>query len=475
MGRLKKIFDKINNSLKIQLIGHIVVLIIVFVVGFQIYSFVSIRNYNYNNLKSLLLGQAKLNSELYLSYVSDYTVNDNINNERFNFINNSKGQVQILDKNNVVIYDNLASTNIGTQLNYDDVASAKEGRVDSLIYFNGKEKVMSLSYPILKNGANVGIIRITSALYYIDQDVMYKFSFFLVFGVFAVIFGIISSIFIASRVFKPINNLTILANKLSDGQYNEKSGMSYLGEIGELAKVIDELSENIVYKEEIKTEFISSVSHELRTPLTSIKGWSITLQDDSVDRETTVEGLKIIEKEADRLTDMVEDLLDFSRFKSPKFSLNKVKFNLIDTVKNITKQLNPRMDEKGISMVLNFNDPITEIIADENRIKQVFINLLDNAIKFTHNKGTIIINIEDNYHLNEVMVEVVDTGIGISEEEIDLVTTKFYKGTSSESHTGLGLSICEEIIVRHNGKLEIESKLDVGTKIIFKLPKGDLI
>lgn len=474
MGRIIQIIEKIRYGFKSRLISYILLLLIIFIFGFEIYTFISIREYNYNNLKASMHAQGKFNSELYLSYVSDFSINDNIDNDRLQFINNSLGQIQIIDKSKTVIYDSLASPNIGLVINASDVENAINGVPDYDVYFNGIEKVMSYSFPIINNGVNAGVIRVTSGLSSVDRDILGKFGFFVLFGGISLAFGGIVSYLIAGLIFSPINSLTVLASKLSNGQYNEKSKMSYRGEIGELAKTMDEMSANIIHKEEIKTEFISSVSHELRTPLTSIKGWSITLQDDTVDRETINEGLKIIEKESDRLSDMVEDLLDFSRFKSPRFSLNKTQFNIIEIVKNIIKQLKPRTSEKEIDVIFNFDDSDIMLIADSDRIKQVMINLLDNAIKFTGNKGTIAVNIISKDLKAEVVVEVIDTGIGISEDEISLVTTKFYKGSSSGSHTGLGLSICEEIVIRHGGNLEIESKINEGTTVRFRIPRGDV-
>ena len=295
---------------------------------------------------------------------------------------------------------------------------------------------------------------------------------FILLGVFSLIAWMLLLYYFADKLLKPINKLTSLASKLSDGQYNQKSNMEYSGEIGELAKTMDELSENIIKKEEIKTDFISSVSHELRTPLTSIKGWALTIQDNDIDPETRKEGIMIIEQEADRLSEMVEDLLDFSRYTSPSFNLTKTEFDIVPVVKNIVNQMSPRSKEKKISLIFDTNVDSAVIVGDNNRLKQVLINLIDNAIKFTLEDGSVIVSINKNEELDEIDFEVVDTGIGISEDDIELVTTKFYKGTSKGSNTGLGLSIAEEIIIKHGGKLEIQSKLGEGTAIRFNIPIG---
>lgn len=464
MGKIREIIDNKRHSLKFILIFYYVLIFIIFIGGFEIFTYLTLRDYYYNNLKSNMISQSAVSVDLYESSIAQYTLSEVILNERFEFTNNMQGQVQILDNTGMLYYDNTGSDEVGKVIEDASRLTSTNFRVDT------KENTMILNYPLRINGTQLGVLRTITSLQSIHKEIALRMNLFLIFGLLTIITGSILIYYIGDKILTPINQLISLANKLSDGQYKEKSNMSYEGEVGELAKTMDELSENIIKKEEIKTDFISSVSHELRTPLTSIKGWAITLQDSEMDGETLNEGLRIIEKEADRLTDMVEDLLDFSRYTSPQFSLNKAPFDIVPVVKNIINQLKPRTKEKNIDMIFDFNKENITIVADDNRLKQVFINLIDNAIKFTEDNGTIIVTINDEGQ--NLKCQVIDTGIGISEEEIDLVTTKFFKGSTSASHTGLGLSICEEIIMRHNGELEISSKVGVGTNISFTIPKG---
>jgi len=443
----------------------------IFVIGFETFVYFTLKNYQYNNLKNFMHSQANFSAEQYRSTAGDYALSDNVLNESLQFTNNISGQVQIINTEGVVIFDNIGSNNIGKEIKSTDVKSALENIASSIV--NPKDehgqKTLSVSVPLQDRTSQVGVIRVTASLVETDKSIWKQFMIFIIFGIVSVLIGVLLSYFLSKTIFKPINKLTEIAKKYSDGQYDAKSDMRYEGEIGELAQTMDEMSDNIIEKEGLKTEFISSVSHELRTPLTSIKGWSITLQDDGIDRELVDEGLKIIEKESDRLSDMVEDLLDFSRFTSPNFKLTKATFNIVEIAQLIVKQLKPRVNDKEITLLLNFNKDDIDVVADENRIKQVFINLLDNAIKFTPKGGTVVLDIEDKG--DDVVCKVIDTGIGISKSDIGKVTLKFYKGTSSESHTGLGLSICEEIVTAHKGNLEISSIENEGTTITFTIPK----
>ena len=471
MGKLKSFYQKLRHSLKTKLFLGVFIIFLILVIGFELFTFYMLRNYHYDNLKNLMQSQAGYSSELYITYVGDYTLSDNILNERLQFLTNSEGQIQILDMEGRVIYDNIASEEVGHQLNTDDVSSVLLGEASTSINKTSprKDSTLSVSVPLNDRSTQIGAIRVTASLKNVDRQILRQFTLFISFGLIAIITAIFMSYYLSRRIFKPINQLTDIAKKYSDGQYQLKSNLDYRSEVGKLAKTMDELSENIIEKDALKTEFISSVSHELRTPLTSIKGWSITLQDDGIDQEMIKEGLRIIEQESDRLSDMVEDLLDFSRFTSPNFRLTKSTFNIVDIAQSIRLQLRPRLKDKDLTVLLNYDYKEIEVVADENRIKQVFINILDNAIKFTPREGTIAINIVDQDE--DVMCEIIDTGIGISEKDIANVTSKFYKGTSAGSHTGLGLSICEEIVKAHQGVLEIYSVEGEGTTVRFTIPK----
>ncbi len=212
------------------------------------------------------------------------------------------------------------------------------------------------------------------------------------------------------------------------------------------------------------------MSHELRTPLTSIKGWAITLKSQELrDEELLQDGLEIIEKESDRLAGMVEELLDFSRFVSGRITLDKETVDMKNLIEQVGKQLQPRAKERDLDFSYSYDSELPNIVADENRLKQVLINLLDNAFKFTSDGGQV--NLACNLMEDGILIQVEDTGIGISQEDLPYIKDKFYKGKSSKSHSGLGLSICDEITKLHGGVMEIESELNKGTKISVFLPK----
>ena len=459
-------------SIKNKIMYSFVFLTSITAIILVIFSIYATKFYYYSTMEGVLNNEIRYSTNLYSSYMADYELDEVIAEDKNQFYRQTDCQVQILDNNQIVVFDSIASPNLGKKIETSDVVNAVNGQSGS---YTGKvsysdSNIISVSVPLESRGKQVGVLRYISSLKDVDRAIRVKSVSFALFGFLVILFSILLSKILTKSIVKPINSLAKTAEKMAKGNMEVRAKENNTDEIGRLGMTLNLLTDNINKKEQLKNEFISSVSHELRTPLTSIKGWAQTLKYDLSDLETTTMGIDIIDSECDRLTTMVEELLDFSRFTSGRISIVKRKQNLIELAEHIKNQLLPKVRSKGIDLILNYESP--ELIAtfDEDRIKQVFINILDNAIKFTPDKGTIIINIEKTEKFAEV--SIIDTGIGISFEEIELVTGKFYKGSNSNSHVGLGLSICEEIVKLHKGELMIKSKIDEGTTVSFTLPLG---
>ena len=244
--------------------------------------------------------------------------------------------------------------------------------------------------------------------------------------------------------------------------------MSHICSIDKLANTLNLMATEIDKREALKNEFISSISHELRTPLTAIKGWIITIKEDLTDVETVNMGFDILQNEAERLTAMVEELLDFSRLLNTGVKIIKEKVNVCDFMEEIYYYMKPRANRENIDFKLEISNDIDNAFFDENRIKQVLINLLDNSFRFTNVGGKVTLKFMNDDESIKFIVE--DTGVGISEEDLPRVKEKFFKGKESKSQNGIGLSISDEIIKAHGGQMYIESRLSIGTKIFVVLP-----
>lgn len=276
------------------------------------------------------------------------------------------------------------------------------------------------------------------------------------------------SLIIAKDIVYPIKKITAVAKEMAKGNLNIRSDVADNIEIAQLSKTLNYMGCEVEKREKLKNEFISSVSHELRTPLTSIKGWAITLKYDCSDMDTVALGLDIIEKESDRLTEMVEELLDFSKLINGVISLNIKEHNVKDFIEYIENYMRPRAEREGKEFSISIDENIGKGYFDENRLKQVLSNVIDNAFKFTEENGKISLNtkIEEEY----LVFRVKDNGSGISKKDLPRVKDKFYKGKNSKSRNGIGLSICDEIVALHRGNLEIISKENEGTEVVIKIP-----
>ena len=462
-----------NDSIKFNVIKIIMFFVITVVIGFEIFAYNSIRSYYESALTDSMKNQARINQLQFNNYMNRYDLSDIIIGDKNIFYRSNDTQVQILDNSGILLFDSLASDLIGNTLESSDVKSAIEGKQDSTKYKREStgESVLSLSYPLVSANQQVGIIRLTSSMDKVDKRISDDTFWYLIFGILVSLAALIVSFFAASSFVKPINDLIDVSEKLASGDYTAKAYIRGNNEITELANTLNSLSENIIIREDMKNEFISSVSHELRTPLTSIKGWAITLQAPEIQKSEDMmsQGLKIIEDEGDRLSMMVEDLLDFSRLSSSSFKYDKEKLDIVELSKQVHTQLFPRTQSQNIGF--NFITVYKEIpvFADKNRMKEVLINIIDNAIKFTPENGQIDLIIDQE--VGNVLITVKDNGEGIKEDEIAFVASKFYKGSSSKSQTGLGLSICEEIAKAHGGKLVIKSKYGVGTSVTVQIPR----
>ena len=377
------------------------------------------------------------------------------------FWNTNQEQVEILDPNGKLLMDSYGIRD-SYLLTTPDIQKAKEGEVGvwtgDVSSYNDKIMVVSKAIKSkLDPNETIGIVRIIFSLKEVHKVIDSFSVLFLFISIIVIVLGIIMSLIIAKDIVSPIKKITDVAREMAKGNLNIRSDVTDNIEIAQLSKTLNYMGCEVEKREKLKNEFISSVSHELRTPLTSIKGWAITLKYDCSDMDTVALGLDIIEKESDRLTEMVEELLDFSKL-----------INVKSFIEYIENYMRPRAEREGKEFSITIDKNVGKGYFDENRLKQVLSNIIDNAFKFTEENGKISLNtkVEEEY----LVFRVKDNGSGISSKDLPRVKDKFYKGKNSKSRNGIGLSICDEIVTLHRGILEIISKENEGTEIIIKIP-----
>ena len=341
--------------------------------------------------------------------------------------------------------------------------------------FKGKnpqtgERIMAVSSPVIyKNGEVIGVLRYVTSTQIMDMQIVYIAGIAALALLVVVLIVLLSSNYYIRTILVPLREIIVRAKMITGGSYGIQIPKRYDDEIGDLADTINEMSMKINQNEKMQTDFISSLSHELRTPLTAITGWSETILGSDDVNEDTRRGVKIIHRETERLTEMVLSLLDFTRIQDGRMTLNIETADIRGEFEDTVYMYGSRLNQEGIKLNYQDNDDdIPEISCDPKRLRQVFLNILDNAAK--HGGEGKRIDASMTLENESVVVRIRDYGPGIPEDEIPLVTKKFYKGSSKARGTGIGLAVCEEIVQMHGGLLTLENAQGGGTLVTVILP-----
>ncbi len=362
---------------------------------------------------------------------------------------------------------------LGEQPKTSDIQDAIATR--DICTFNGadpitKEHIISVSCPMIySNGEVIGVLRYVTSAAVVDGQIVTIALVALAALAVVVMVVLLSSNYYIHSILVPVAQITEKAKRITGGSYGIQIESKYDDEIGELVDTINEMSIQINQNEIIQREFISSLSHELRTPLTAITGWSETLlSDEGLDKETR-RGMKIILREGRRLTEMVSELLDFNRIQDGRMTLNIETADIRGEFEDTVYMYSSRLSQDDIQLdYMDSDDEIPEIPCDPKRLRQVFLNILDNAAKHGGDGKRIeaSISLEEEW----IVVRIRDYGPGIPKDELPLVKKKFYKGSSKARGTGIGLAVCDEIVAMHNGELALENAVGGGTLVTVRLP-----
>lgn len=331
-------------------------------------------------------------------------------------------------------------------------------------------QVVAVSSPVIySNGEVAGVMRYVVPMEVLLAQVLV--CALLALGVLAVVtaVAVIAVNYCIRSILTPLEQITEKARRITGGAYGVQVKTDHDDEIGDLAETINEMSSKIAQNEKMQTEFISSLSHELRTPLTAINGWSETLLSDENLSQDTRRGVRIISREAKRLTEMVVELLDFTRIQDGRMTLNVEPTDIRAEFEDTVFMYSSRLSQDGVTLdYLDNDDDVPEITCDPQRLKQVFLNILDNAAK--HGGEGKRIQASVNWEEPWVVFHIRDFGPGIPEDEIPLVKRKFYKGSSKARGSGIGLAVCEEIVQLHGGELILANAEGGGTLVTVRIP-----
>ncbi len=382
----------------------------------------------------------------------------------------TKMEVQVIDHTGEVV----VSTS-GFRSDYSetvDFIKAKETEKPQVIKWENEngEDILACSTPLYDNeGKFLGAYR-----WLVSMNAVNKMSWgFIAIAILIAltvlfIFGF-SGVYFIKSIVNPIKDVGNIARKIAMGDFESRIEIPKNDEIGELCEAINYMAAELYSAQNLKNDFISSVSHELRTPLTAIRGWGETAKMSlGTDDELVNRGLDVVLSEANRLSGLVEELLDFSRMETGRLQVNSMPLNVTQILTESADMYAELSRKNSIDFIFTPPTEQLQVMGDGDRLKQVFINIIDNAVKYTQSGGQVLIT-----QLKEegcVRITVKDTGVGIPEADIDRVKEKFYKANKTVRGSGIGLAVADEIIKQHKGLLFLESTEGAGTTVTIVLP-----
>lgn len=447
--------------------------IVLLLVLVKIAAIAAVRYYYYQNVENALELRTRQAYNTFSLYVSSPTFDFETGAWDFveAFRDKEKMELQVINAAGEAVVS--SSGFVPQEQTMPDYELAKTAE-DQMGVWHGRtadgESVMAMTVVIRDGQQNVlGSVRYIVSLELVNRQLLIFSVLMLLFGLAIVFFVMLSSTYFVNTIVSPVAEIGRAARRIALGDYDFRIEKKYDDEIGDLCDTINYMAGEISAAEQMKNDFISSVSHELRTPLTAIKGWSETLREGGAgDAEMTAKGLEVISDEAERLSGIVEELLDFSRMQSGHISMQFTRMDLLAELEEAVVLFRDRAKREGIELIYVEAAELPPIVGDRDRLKQVFINIIDNAIKYSNPGGRVRVEAADmGAH---VQVVISDSGVGIAKADLPNVKNKFYKANRTRPGSGIGLALADEIVRRHKGKLEIESEEGVGTTVTITLP-----
>ena len=351
---------------------------------------------------------------------------------------------------------------------YDMALQSEDSTGNWVGSLNTGEKVMAITRAVRdENGTLVGSIRYMVSLERADQQTFLVIIILVLAGAFIMLLLTFTGIYFIRSILVPVKQISASAKQIAQGDFDVRIEKGKDDELGQLCDAVNDMAGELGAAERMKNDFISSVSHELRTPLTAIKGWAETLRV-GADPVTAEKGMTVIIRESERLSGLVEELLDFSRLQSGRMRLSAARLDILAELDEAVYLFTDRARTEHKDLTYEENTSLSPVYGDRDRLRQVFVNIIDNALKYTESGGSITVSSreEDGF----VQVTVSDTGCGIPPEHLPNVKKKFYKANQLVRGSGIGLAVADEIAAMHGGSLQIESQVGVGTVVTVSLP-----
>ena len=450
--------------------GVIVVVLAVLVVAGSF----AVREYYYNLVVQAVQSQMTTLSTLMDTYVNDSSASDfngEIRKMVANFEEKNKMELMALNEKGQVTITSSGFQGSDGGMSFPDFRTAMTS-ADGLGQHEGKqngEHIISIAKKVPMVSEELAAIRLVVSLEYVDKQILIAILLIFLLGLTIIVFVVISSLYFIGSILTPLSAVSNTAKQIAQGDFHTRLEKQNDDEIGDLVDVINHMAGELANAEKVKNDFISSVSHELRTPLTAIKGWGETLRDAGAgDQQLVQKGMQIILGETERLSSMVEELLDFSRMQSGRLSLMMNRMDLVAELSEAVLMFTERAKREGQNIVYEEPEYFLMVVGDKNRLRQVFVNILDNALKYSDSGDTVTVEAKEEDGFG--VITIADTGVGIRAEDLPNVKAKFYKANSTRRGSGIGLAVADEIINLRGGRLDIDSVEGRGTTVTIRLP-----
>jgi len=393
-------------------------------------------------------------------------------------------RVSVINKAGKVVCDSETMPDLmeNHETREEIVTAREEGIGESPRYSETLKFYMKyVAVPVVVNGNDLGVIRLAVPLLEIQNELKIIRRFFILGAFLAVIITLVIGYFISRKISLPIYDMNRAARSIAKGDLSKRVRIKTNNELEELADSFNLMADELVRKidnlkemDKIRTDFVANVSHELKTPLTSVQGFIETLEDGAIDdKENAKKFLAIIRKHTERINNTINDLLTLAEIERSEGKIEETKFDMRCLLDELVSEFNNVLTVKKQTMNVDYNGNDFNIRADKDKLAQVLINLIDNAVKYTDIGGHIkasIFEVDTN-----LVVTIEDNGIGISKEHLTRVFERFYRVDKARSReaggTGLGLAIVKHIIKLQKGDIEINSEVGKGTKVTMIFPK----
>ena len=389
------------------------------------------------------------------------------------FADKDKYEFMLLDGYGGVIASSsgTGADGIVVQDDFNKAQDAPDGVGVAIYRTASGETVMAVCSLVPYAAEDVAAMRLVTSLTLVQAQLKSVFIVSLIVVAAILGFTVASGLYFVRGIVVPLGQVERIAASIARGELDVRLPVTgdERDEVDRLRGTINQMAEGLEETEKMKNEFISSVSHELRTPLTSIRGWVETLRTlDDPEDENYRKGLEIINNETARLYNMVEELLDFSRLQNGRLKMSCHPLDLVAELTDAVLFCEARIQREGLLLSYSEPEEMIPVYADPNRLRQVFINILDNAIKYSAPGGRITVKIWQGEY--KAFIEIIDQGRGIPPEDLENVKTKFYKGSNSVRGSGIGLALVDSIMTALDGTLDLKSTLGRGTVVTLGLP-----